>query len=289
MSSYNPRDREDHRRGVALITGASGGIGADLARVFARHGHDLALVARRRDKLEALADEIEAMGRPRPLVLAFDLTEAGSVMKIAAALDAAGAAPGILVNNAGFGLAGDLADLDSTDQVSIIDLNVRALVEITLWFLPEIRAARGKILNVASVVAFFPGPPGMTVYYASKAFVRSFTLGLGQELRREGVTVTALVPGVTPTDFQSRAGFGPEMKLRLLPSTSAIDVAKAGYAGLMAGRREVVPGLFNKLGAVIFPLMPKAAMLAIVSWLQQNRRAGPPAEGLASETDTGSL
>jgi len=192
---------------------------------------------------------------------------------IGIALKAAGAAPDILVNNAGFGLAGDCADLDSTEQVSIIDLNVRALVEITLHFLPDIRAARGKILNVASLAAFFPGGPGLTVYYASKAFVLSFSLGLSQELRPEGVVVTALCPGVTPTGFQSRAGFGTEMGLNSLPGTSAIAVAEAGYAGLMAGRREVVPGFFNKSGAFFLPLMPKAAMLSIVAKLQQNRRA----------------
>lgn len=262
-----------HIRRVTLITGASSGIGADLARVFARHGHDLALVARRKDRLEALADEIKSGGRPRPLVLAFDLAAPGAAKRIAEALEAGGAAPDILVNNAGFGLAGAFADIDPNEQLAIVDLNVRALVEMTLRFLPAIAAARGKILNVASVVSFFPGGPGMAVYYASKAFVRSFTLSIGQELRAQGVTVTALCPGVTWTGFQSRAGFAPEMALTYFPGQTSMEVAEAGFAGLMAGRREVVPGLFNKLTVFLLPFSPKALILPLISRLQRKRRS----------------
>ncbi len=262
--------RQSYRR-VALITGASGGIGADLARVFARHGHDLALAARSGDKLEALANEIAASGRPRPLVLVCDLEQQGAAAAIAAGLEAAQATPEILVNNAGFGLAGDVADLESTEQLGIVDLNVRALVEITLRFLPQIRAARGKILNVASVAAYFPGGPGMTVYYASKAFVLSFSLGLSRELRSDGVTVTALCPGVTPTGFQARAKFGAGMNLDRMPATSSMEVAEAGYAGLMAGKREIIPGLFNKIGMAVLAFMPKDVILMLISRMQQKR------------------
>ena len=162
-------------RPVTVITGASGGIGADLARVFAKHGHDLALIARSRAKLEALADEIAASGRPRPSVLACDLTEPGAVAKLAASLEAEGARPHILVNNAGFGLAGQIASLEASEQLALIDLNIRALLEMTLRFLPQIREGRGKILNVASIAGYFPGGPGMAAYYASKSFVLSFT------------------------------------------------------------------------------------------------------------------
>lgn len=268
--------RQDGRkmRRVTLITGASGGIGADLARVFARHGHDLALVARSHAKLEALADEIAASGRPRPLVLVFDLIEKGAATQIAAALEAAGATPEILVNNAGFGLAGDAAFLDPAEQLAIVDLNICAVVEITLCFLPAIRAARGKILNVASVAAYFPGGPGMAVYYASKSFILSFSLALHQELRSQGVVVSALCPGLTKTGFQARAGFGPNMDVARLPASTAMDVAEAGYAGLIAGRREVVPGFLNKLGNMFIPFLPKALILAVISRLQQNR--APP-------------
>jgi short-subunit dehydrogenase len=224
------QDGPETRR-VALITGASGGIGADLARVFARHRHDLALVARSGVKLEALADEIAAAGRPRPLVLTFDLTGRDAVSELAAALDAVGATPDILVNNAGFGLAGPVAGLDPAEQLAIVDLNVRTLVEMTLRFLPSIRSARGKILNVASIAAYFPGGPGMAAYYASKSFVLSFSLALSQELHPQGVTVSALCPGYTKTDFQARAGIGANMDLGRLPISTAVEVAEAGYAG----------------------------------------------------------
>jgi short-subunit dehydrogenase len=264
------QDGRETRR-VTLITGASGGIGADLARVFARHGRDLALVARSRAKLEALADEIAASGRPRPLVLVFDLIEQGAVNELAAALDAAGAKPDILVNNAGFGLAGPVAGLDPAEQLAIVDLNVRTLVEMTLRFLPSIRSARGRILNVASIAAYFPGGPGMAAYYASKSFVLSFSLALSQELHSQGVTVSALCPGYTKTDFQVRAGIGANMDLGRLPASTAMEVAEAGYAGLIAGRREIVPGSLNKLGIGLLPFLPKSITLAVISRLQQNR------------------
>jgi short-subunit dehydrogenase len=257
-------------RRVSVITGASGGIGAGLARVFARHGHDLALVDCSRAELEALADEIAASGRPRPLVLVFDLIEQGAVTRIAAALEAAEASPEILVNNAGFGLVGEAAGLDPTEQLAIIDLNIRVVVEITLCFLPSIRAARGKILNVASISAYFPGGPGMAAYYASKSFVLSFSLALSQELNSQGVTVSALCPGLTKTGFQARAGFGPNIGLARLPTSTAIEVAEAGYAGLIGGRREIVPGFLNKVGILLLPSLPKALILAVISRLRQN-------------------
>jgi hypothetical protein len=263
-------------RHVTVITGASGGIGADLARVFACHGHDLVLIARSRAALEALADEIAVSGRPRPLVLVFDLLERGAIPQIAAALETAGASPEILVNNAGFGLIGPVASLDPAEQLAIVDLNIRSVVEMTLCFLPAIRAARGKILNVASIAAYFPGGPGMAAYYASKSFILSFSLALSQELRPQGVTVSALCPGYTKTGFQARAGFGPSLDLSRLPgSTTALEVAEAGYAGLIAGRREVVPGFFNKLSVLLLPFLPKSVVLGVISRLQQNRAPLP--------------
>jgi uncharacterized protein len=265
-----PQSGAETRR-VTVITGASGGIGADLARVFARHGHDLVLIARSGDALEALADEIAVSGRPRPLVLVFDLLERNAIPEIAAALEAAGVSPEILVNNAGFGLLGPAADLDPAEQLAIVDLNIRAAVALTLLFLPAIRAARGKILNVASIAAYFPGGPGMAAYYASKAFILSFSRALSQELRADGVTVSALCPGYTKTGFQARAGFGPNLDLTRLPSTTAMQVAEAGYAGLIVGRREVVPGFLNKLSVLLLPFLPKAVVLAVISRLQQNR------------------
>ncbi len=268
--SYNARSHGATRR-VTLITGASGGIGADLARVFARHGHDLVLVARSRDKLEALADEIAATGRPRPLVLSVDLTAPDAIDQTAAALEEAGAVPEILVNNAGFGLVGEARKLDQAEQLAIIDLNIRVAMEMTLRFLPAICAARGKILNVASVASYFPGGPGMAAYYASKAFLLSFSLALRQELQSQGVTVSALCPGYTKTGFRARSGLGPDPGMTRYLESSAIEVAEAGYTGLMAGRREIVPGFSNKAAVVLLPFLPKSMVLTLISWVQQNR------------------
>jgi len=254
-------------RRVTLVTGASGGIGADLARVFARHGHDLALVARSKDKLEALANEIAAGNRPRPLVFAIDLAEADAAEKIAGLLQEAGASVDILVNNAGYGLLGEVAALDAKDQLGIIDLNVRALVALTKQFVPDIKAARGGILNVASVVAFLPGP-GMAIYYASKAFVRSFSLALWQELQPDEVTVTLLCPGLTMTGFQARAKFDVTPDLARFAGMSAMQVAEAGYDGLVAKRRVVVPGIANRIFTIIMPLLPNVLVLPIVARVQ---------------------
>jgi hypothetical protein len=262
-------------RPITLITGASSGIGADLARVFAQHGHDLALVARSKDRLEALADEIEAglidKGRRlRPLIIACDLTTADAPKTIAAALAAADAVPQILVNNAGYGLLGDVAELDPAAQLGIIDLNIRALVALTLQFLPALRAGRGKILNVASVVAFFPGPH-MAIYYASKAFVLSFGLALGHELAGAGVTVTTLCPGVTLTGFQTRAGLSADLGIMKFGGASAASVAAAGYAGLMAGRRTIIPGFANKFLCFFAPLIPSAMLLPVIAAMQKSK------------------
>ncbi len=258
-------------RRVVLITGASGGIGALLARIFARHGHDLALVARSGEKLEEIAREIAAGGHRRPLVLAADLAKVGAVNEIAAALDAAGASPEILINNAGFGLAGEALELDQAEQLGMIDLNIRAATEITLRFLPAICQARGKILNVASLAGYLPGGPRMAVYYASKAYLLSFSRALHQELRARGVTVTAVCPGYTATGFQARAGIGPEMGLTRFGGTAAEEVAEAAYAGLMAGQREIIPGHQNKVMAFLLPFFPVSNVLKLTSWLQDNR------------------
>jgi uncharacterized protein len=175
-----------------------------------------------------------------------------------------------LVNNAGFGLVGEALKLDQAEQLGIVDLNIRVAMEMTLRFLPAICAARGKILNVASVASYFPGGPGMAAYYASKAFLLSFSLALRQELQQQGVTVSALCPGYTKTGFQARAGLGPEVGSRF-PGTTAMEVAEQGYAGLMAGQREIVPGVANRLAVLILPFLPRSIVLTLISWMQLNR------------------
>ena len=256
-------------RAVALITGASSGIGAELARVFSAHGHDLALTGRDGARLRALAAELTTAGRAAPLVIEADLAVPEGTVQVAEALAAAGTEVAILVNNAGYGIAGDVSAQTPAAALGMVDLNVRALLALTLALLPQIRAARGRILNVASIVAFMPGP-GMAIYYASKAFVRSFSLALWQEERTRGVGVTLLCPGLTPTGFQARAGLPPARPSRLTPD--ARGVADAGYAGLMAGRRLVVPGAVNKLGTLALPHLPDALVLPVVAALQKRRR-----------------
>ena len=258
-------------RAVALITGASTGIGADLARVFVRNGHDLALTARSADKLAALADELATAGRPRPVVIPCDLARPQAADDIAAALAAAGARVTILVNNAGYGVLGPVAATDTREQLGIVDVNVRALLDLTLRFLPDLEAARGKILNVASVASYMPGP-GMAIYYASKHFVSAFSRALSQELKGSGVTVTLLNPGMTRTEFQARAGMARAQGLSKVSGASAMSVAEAGYDALMAGRRVVVPGLVNKLGATFLPLVPDALLLPLLHRFQSARR-----------------
>lgn len=251
-------------RPVTLITGASSGIGAELAHVFAEHGHELVLTARREAELEALAEAIAASGRARPLVLPLDLAPRDAVVRLAAALSANGVEPDNVVNNAGFGLAGNAAALDRDDQLAMIDLNMRALTELSLAFADSLQRHRGGILNVASIAGFVPGP-GMAVYYASKAYVLSFSEALHEELRGRGVRVTALCPGPVPSGFQARAGLRAggvgDQGILALP---ARRVAEIGYAGFMRGRRVVVAGMGNKAATFFMRLLPHALLLPLI-------------------------
>jgi short-subunit dehydrogenase len=248
-------------RPVTLITGASSGIGAALAQVFAEHGHELVLVARRERELGALADAIAATGRPRPTVLPADLERPEAIEEIGAALLAQGLEPAIVVNNAGFGLYGTFGTLDRARQRAMIDLNVHALSELSLAFIDSISRHRGGILNVSSIAAYLPGP-GMAVYYATKAYVLSFSEALHRELKSRGVRVTALCPGPVATEFQARAGFVSDHAPRLLKRT-AMQVARDGYRGFMAGRRVVVPGLPNKVVVGLLHVVPRSIVLAL--------------------------
>lgn len=258
---------------VTLITGASGGIGEALARVAAKAGRRLVLVARSAERVNAVADAIAAEGHLRPDTVALDLGEAGAADRLAEALARRGLMVCELVNNAGYGLVGPAAELDRSTQVGIVDLNVRALTDLTVRFLPEILAERGGILNVASVASFLPGP-GMAVYYASKAYVLSFSEALSAELAGQ-VRVTALCPGPTPTGFQERANPGGEDMFRLLPKMSAERVAEIGWRGFERGKRVVIPGVINRLIAFFAPRSPRSLVLFISSWLAAIRRKAP--------------
>lgn len=254
---------------VTLITGASSGIGADLARIFAANGRRVALVARRADRLEALAAAIVARGGAPPLIIPCDLTRHDAGDCIAAALAAAGVEIDILVNNAGFGLFGPSPTLDRDQQLDMVAVNIRALTDLSLRFSDSLIRHRGALLNVASIAAFLPGP-GMAVYYASKAYVLSFSDALHNELGRHGVRVTALCPGPVPTEFQARAGFVSGMDSAIL-NVSPEKVALAGYRGLMNGKRVVLPGLGVRAIPFMLRFVPRGFVLMMVGLIQRNR------------------
>ncbi len=257
-------------RPVALITGASGGIGAELARVFARHGHGLALAARDESKMQALALEIGASGGAPPEVIGLDLQAAGAAARLAAILAERQVSVRYLVNNAGYGLVGAFDVCDLADQLGVIDLNIRVLTELCRIFLRDITLARGGILNVASIAGFTPGP-NMAVYYASKAYVVSFSQALHQELKGKGVAVTALCPGPVATGFGARAGIASDMSAGI-PKLSAAEVAERGYRALIANRRIEAPGVADKLLRHALPLVPNALVLPILARIQAQRK-----------------
>ena len=255
---------------VTLITGASAGIGTELARVFASNGHRVVLVARRADRLVALAGEIGAAGGAAPIVIPCDLEQPDAGEKIAAALAAQGVEVEYLVNNAGYGLFGNAVERDRAEQLGIIAVNIRALTDLSLRFADQLIGNRGGILNVGSIAGFLPGP-GMAVYYASKAYVLSFSEGLRAELAPRGVRVTTLCPGPVPSEFQARAGFLPGFDSKIL-NVSPSDVAKAGYRGLMANKRLVLPGLGIKIVPFLLRLFPRGFVLMAVARFQLRKR-----------------
>ena len=262
-------------RPVTVITGASAGIGVELARVFARNGHELALVARRAERLNALADEIAATGRRRPLVIVADLAKSGAAKVIGDALTAAGAEPQFMVNNAGFGLVGLAETRDRNEQLAMIDLNVRALTELSLAFIDSLARHKGGLLNVGSMAGFLPGP-GMAVYYATKAYVLSLSEALHSEFKRRGVRVAVLCPGPVPTEFAEVAGLTKSLAPGFLTQSAEV-VAEAGYRGLMDGHRTIVPGFLNRLITVAIRLVPRRLLLAAVDRRQSRRRSASSA------------
>ena len=255
---------------VTLITGASAGIGTELARVFAANGHRVALVARRADRLKALAGEITAKGGAAPIVIACDLEQPDCGDRIAEALTTAGVEVEYVVNNAGFGVFGYAIKRDRIDQLNIIAVNIRALTDLSLRFSDSLIKNGGGILNIGSIAGFLPGP-GMAVYYASKAYVLSFTEALRQELGPHGVRVTVVCPGPVPSEFQARAGFAPGFDSAVL-NVSSEDVARQAYDGLMANKRAVLPGILIKMVPFLLRLFPRSFILAAVGGFQLRQR-----------------
>ena len=258
-------------RPVALVTGASGGIGADLAELCAAGGHDLVLVARSVGPMTKLATSLERTHGVRCTVLGADLTEPDAAPTLVADLAERGIEVDVLINNAGFALFGKFIETSAATELSMIQLNVVALTHLTKLLLPGmVRRGRGRILNVASTAAFLPGPL-MAVYYATKAYVLSFTEAVAEEVSGTGVTVTCLAPGATRTGF-AKAAKADESKLFNAPTVmDSKPVARAGYDGMMAGRRLVIPGVANKLAMQSLRLAPRALAVRLAKLLNGAR------------------
>ena len=233
---------------TALVTGASSGIGRELARLARSDGHDVVLVARREALLHTLANELGGA-----TVIALDLSRRDAVGELLAQVPEVD----LLINSAGFGDARPFAEADAQRQLEMIDLNVRALVELTRAYLPGMVARRfGRVLNVASTAAFQPGPY-MANYFASKAYVLSFSEALAEEVRGTGVTVSALCPGVTDSEFHAVAGLA-SARAFMLAMPSAASVARRGYEAMLNGTTVTVTGAFNRAGTVAVRLLPRS-------------------------------
>lgn len=256
---------------TALVTGASSGIGFALARLFVLDGHHTVIVARDSPRLTEAASRLTALQAGPVTPIAQDLAIPGAAGSIVARLEAEQLVPDLLVNNAGFSVFGPFAQTDRQEEGNLLQVNILALTELTKAFLPGmLERGRGRIMNVSSTASFLPGPL-MAAYYASKAYVTSFSQALAEETRGSGVTVTALCPGPTWSGFQERAGI---VGIRMLSGfvMTADDVALAGYQGMLAGRRMVVPGWQNQLVRVAAKLGPTSLALRFVRAAHQRRR-----------------
>ena len=259
------------RGSTALVTGASGGIGVDLAECFARDGYDLILTARREAELQAVAARLSKDHGVQASAIANDLMAASSGRRLAEAIAAKGLKVDVLVNNAGYGHAGPFISSDLETQLGMIDLNVRALVELThLYWDAMLANKNGGVLNVASTAAFQPGPL-MAVYYASKAFVLSFSEALWEEARGNGVKVSCLCPGPTVSGFRERAGTGKTRLAAVSKAAPSMPVAEAGYRGWQRNKRVVVTGGRNRAMAELVRFVPKGTLLRIVKRIQGPR------------------
>src|SRR6202140_3226770 len=263
--------RNGTQRQTALVTGGSSGIGLELAKNLAPAGFDLVLVGRKRDTLEAAAGQLEGKFGIKAHVFAADLRLQDAPQAIFDFLSNENIDIDVLVNNAGFGLGGEFADTAIQRELDMIQVNIAALTHLTKLFIsPMIKRKSGRVLNVASTAAFQPGPL-MAVYYATKAYVLSFSEALAEELRHTGVTVTALCPGPTETGFAAEAGVESVRLFTLMKPSSSAAVARTGYKAMKRGRRVAVHGLINKSLTQSLRVTPRRLGSLIVRKLQENR------------------
>lgn len=263
MAGKRPGDGQ-----TALVTGASAGIGVDLAECFARDGYDLILTARSGQALDTVADRLRKAHGVQVATIPQDLGEIGGGAKLAAAIAQRGLGVDVLVNNAGFGHAGGFAAEPATPQLGMLDLNVRALTELThIYWKGMLEKKRGGVLNVASTAAFQPGP-FMAVYYASKAYVLSFSEALWEEARGTGVKVSCLCPGPTVSKFRERAGTGKTRLGKTSKVMASAPVARMGHDAFQANRRVKVTGGGNAFTAGLVKFLPRATLLGIVRRMQ---------------------
>ena len=255
-------------RETALITGASMGIGKELAKIFAADGHDLVLVARSEDKLQSLAQELEGAHGISAQVVTADLTDPGAPATIFAALQSKGVELDYLVNNAGFGANGPFAELSLQSQMDMLQVNIDALVALCHLALHGMLARRkGRILNIASTAGFQPGPD-MAVYYATKSFVLMFSEGIAEEVKDAGVTVTAHCPGATATNFGGTAGNDTSILFKL-GAAPADKVARHAYRSMMKGKVVAIEGLLNWIAAFSVRFGPRALVRKIARWMNK--------------------
>jgi short-subunit dehydrogenase len=256
---------------IALITGASSGIGYELAKVFSQHGHDLVLVARNRDKLLQLGEELRAAFGITVTVLAKDLSLPAAVPELVAELQQRAVRINFLVNNAGVDVYGYFYDTDWTQELEMIQLNLVSLTHLTKLLLADMRQQGfGRILNLGSTGSFVPSPLN-AVYSATKAYVWSFSTALAEELRGTGITVTVLCPGATRTEFQERAHI-ENVRLMRFGVMEAVAVAEAGYRAMISGRRIEVPGLYSKTQVLLTRLLPNSLMVRMAKAMLQPMR-----------------
>ncbi|MCE9522659.1 MAG: SDR family oxidoreductase [Alphaproteobacteria bacterium] len=253
---------------TALVTGASAGIGVDLAECFAKDGYDVILAARTESALREVAERLAKTYKITATPIAADLQAQGGGTKLAEEIKKKGLSVDVVVNNAGYGQAGAFDGSDKDVQLGMIDLNDRALVELTHIYWPRMMAnKRGGVLNVASAAAFQPGPL-MAIYYASKAFVLSFSEALWEEANGTGVKVSCLCPGPTVSKFRDRAGTGKTRLSRAGTPMSSMSVARQGYNAWKANKRVMITGLRNRMTARLVPFLPRATLLKIVRNIQ---------------------